>query len=192
MRLRPPPAQPDNDALEEWMWEVHDAFLELPTFSTFSTSDGPNTSGQTADRGVIGIDIGSSVTKFWFKNTDSSQTQGWVDYDVPPVSYSGGEISSAYTPDFDNGDIHEITLTGDIRIGNPQNVEVGGVYLIRFVQDSTGNRNTSSWGTAYRFQDGGTPPSLTTTANAVDVVTMVANHAGDFLDCVMQYNFAST
>lgn len=57
------------------MTEVMQAVNGLP-FSQFSTSDGPNQSNVTAPQGFFGIEIGSSSTKFWFKEVGSDST-GW-------------------------------------------------------------------------------------------------------------------
>lgn len=79
-RLRPlglsrPPAT-GNPALDRWLSEVQAAVNGLP-ISVFSTSDGPNTSGVSAPRGFIGIETGSSGTRFWLKYEASSLTTGW-------------------------------------------------------------------------------------------------------------------
>lgn len=76
----PNPPDVEDEALQSWFWEVKDAVDGLP-LSTFSTSDGPNNSLVTAPEGFIGIEIGSSVTKFWFKESGSTST-GWSPWDV--------------------------------------------------------------------------------------------------------------
>jgi hypothetical protein len=80
MPIRPfglslPPAT-GNSAVDRWLQEVRSAFQGLP-FSFFSTTDGPNTSAVSAPVGFFGIELGSSVTKLWFKQ-GSSNTTGWV------------------------------------------------------------------------------------------------------------------
>lgn len=62
--------------LPYWTRRVVDAVNQLPAFSIFSTSDGPNGSGETADRGTIGIDVGSSATTVLWVAT-SSGTNTW-------------------------------------------------------------------------------------------------------------------
>ena len=61
-------------AVDRWMREVTNTINGLPV-SLFSTADGPN-SKVTAPEGFIGMEIGSGVTKFWFKQTGSRNT-GW-------------------------------------------------------------------------------------------------------------------
>ena len=65
-----------NPALDRWLDEVKRAIEGLPV-SVFSTSDGPNTSGVSAPVGFIGIEVGSSATRFWLKYESPSLTTGW-------------------------------------------------------------------------------------------------------------------
>ena len=66
----------EDPALQAWLQEVKEPLDSLP-FSYFSTSGGPNVSLVTAPLGTIGIEIGSSVTKFWLKKEEDSLTTGW-------------------------------------------------------------------------------------------------------------------
>lgn len=63
---------------------------------------------------------------------------------------------------------YQIVLGGNRVIGAPTNVVAGQSGVIRLVQDATGSR-TASWNSAFKFP-GGTAPTLTTTANSVDLV----------------------
>lgn len=65
----PPPS--GSPRIDQWMREVADAFNALP-FSVFSTADGPNSSNVTAPAGFLGIEVGSSSTRFWVKNASGS------------------------------------------------------------------------------------------------------------------------
>jgi hypothetical protein len=72
-----------------------------------------------------------------------------------------------------------VTLDGTSgTIANPTGIVDGGVGLvfIRVIQDATGSR-TVSWGTSFNFA-GGTAPTLSTGANAVDVFTFVVERGG--------------
>lgn len=64
-----------------------------------------------------------------------------------------------------------VTLGGNRTLGNPTNEKVGQQGYIRVVQDATGSR-TLSFGTDYEFS-GGTAPTLTTDANAEDLLFYV-------------------
>lgn len=67
--------------------------------------------------------------------------------------------------------VAEVTLAGNRTLANPTNGEAGGTYILIVKQDSTGSR-TLSFGANYAFP-GGTAPTLSTAANAVDVLSFV-------------------
>ena len=69
-----------------------------------------------------------------------------------------------------------ITLTGAILLDNPTNQVAGQSGVIRLVQDATGSR-TASFGSNWKFQSGAAP-TLTTTANAVDLLVYYVEASG--------------
>ena len=75
------------------------------------------------------------------------------------------------TPDFAASNNFTLTLDQLLTIGNPTNLTAGQSGSIFLVQDATGSR-TAAWGTYWDFA-GGTAPTLTTTASAVDRVDYV-------------------
>ena len=75
------------------------------------------------------------------------------------------------TPDFAASNNFTLTLGGNRTIANPTNLTAGQSGSIFLVQDGTGSR-TAAWGTYWDFA-GGTAPTLTTTANAVDRIDYV-------------------
>ncbi len=59
--------------LPEWTRRVVDQVNSLPAFSIFSTEDGPNESGETANQSTLGFEVGSSATtRLWVTGSDSS------------------------------------------------------------------------------------------------------------------------
>ena len=72
------------------------------------------------------------------------------------------------TPDFAAGNNYSVTLAGNRTLANPTNLTAGQSGVILVSQDSTGSR-TLAFGSYWKFT-GGTAPSLTTTASAVDVI----------------------
>ena len=74
LKVRLPPSTGNAD-LDSWARDVTSALNGLP-ISIFSTSDGPNASNVTAPQGFLGIEIGSSSTRLWFKRSGSTST-GW-------------------------------------------------------------------------------------------------------------------
>ena len=75
------------------------------------------------------------------------------------------------TPDFAAGCNFTVTLGGNRTIANPSNLTAGQSGSIFLVQDATGSR-TVSWGSYWDFP-GGTAPTLSTAANAVDRIDYI-------------------
>jgi hypothetical protein len=85
---------------------------------------------------------------------------------VTPVPLTDG---ATITPDLTLSNHFTLTLGGNRALANPSSKTVGTSFLIVVAQDATGSR-TLSFGTDYEFP-GGTPPTLTTTANGVDLIS---------------------
>ena len=84
------------------------------------------------------------------------------------------------TPDFDANQNFSVTLGGNRTLANPSNIDAGQTGSIFVVQDGIGSR-TLSFGSYWKFA-GGTAPTLSTAAGAVDridyiVYTTTAIHA---------------
>ena len=75
------------------------------------------------------------------------------------------------TPDFAASNNYTLTLGGNRTIANPTNLTAGQSGSIFLVQDGSGSR-LASWGSYWEFA-GGTAPTLTTTASAVDRIDYV-------------------
>ncbi len=79
------------------------------------------------------------------------------------------------TPDFDVTNNYSLTLGGNRTLANPTNLTAGQSGSIFLVQDGTGSR-TLAFGSYYDFI-GGTAPTLSTTASAVDRLDYVVRSA---------------
>ena len=79
--------------------------------------------------------------------------------------------ASTISVNFNSGQNFDVRLGGNRNLGAPTNVQSGqtGSFFVR--QDGTGSR-TLSFNSAYKFV-GGTAPTLTTTASAVDRIDYV-------------------
>jgi hypothetical protein len=82
-----------------------------------------------------------------------------------------GEITAltdgaTITPDFADSNNYSVTLGGNRTLANPTNLTAGQSGCIWITQDGTGSR-TLAYGSYWDFT-GGTAPTLTTTAAAVD------------------------
>ena len=91
---------------------------------------------------------------------------------------------STITIDFTSGIHHSVTLGGNRTLGNPSNEgsAVGQSGSIFIIQDGTGSR-TLSFHSDYKFA-GGTAPTLSTAANAVDRLDYIIR-ASDNVHCVV-------
>ena len=77
--------------------------------------------------------------------------------------------------DLSLGNNFTVTLAGNRTLGAPTNVTAGQSGVIVVTQDGTGSR-TLAYNSAYKFA-GGTAPTLTTTASAVDVLAYYVESA---------------
>lgn len=77
-------------------------------------------------------------------------------------------------PDFTTGNVQTVTLTSNVSpLPNPTNIKDGATYILIIKQDGVGSR-TMTFGTSYKWE-GGTAPTLSTGANAVDILTFISD-----------------
>jgi len=104
--------------------------------------------------------------------TDTAQTFTSAQRgDIEAFTVNGASI----TPYFESANNYAITLTVNSTMNNGQNITAGQSGSIFITQDGTGSR-TLAWGSYWKFA-GGTAPTLTTTAGAVDRVDYVIESA---------------
>jgi hypothetical protein len=90
-----------------------------------------------------------------------------------PVALSDGATIAV---DLSLGNNFSVVLGGNRTLGDPTNVTAGQSGVIVVTQDGTGSRTLAYAGTKYKFA-GGTAPTLTTTAAAVDVLAYYCESA---------------
>ena len=129
-----------------------------------------------------GIPAGLTATEIGYSDgvTSSIQTQLGTKTASTAVNNwtagQSGEITAltdqaTITIDMADSNNFSVTLAGNRTFANPSNDTAGQSGSIFITQDGTGSR-TASWGTDWEFA-GGTAPTLTTTAAAVDRVDYV-------------------
>jgi len=74
--------------------------------------------------------------------------------------------------------VTSVTLGGNRTLGAASNQIDGGVYVISIIQDGTGSR-TLAFNSNYKFVNGAAP-TVSTTANARDVLVFVSNGTNMF------------
>jgi hypothetical protein len=126
-----------------------------------------------------------NANEFYSRNVSGGTWGSWVrfmhsgnfnniintnDFTNASLSDSSGTISW----DASTGRIATVTLTAAGRtLANPTNLKVG-TYILHILQDATGSRTITTWGSAYKFP-GGVKPTLSTAANARDILSMVCD-----------------
>jgi hypothetical protein len=83
---------------------------------------------------------------------------------------TGVSAASTTTLDLSSGNVLTVNLGANITSISLSNAAVG-TYLIKFIQDGTGNR-TVAFPTAWKWS-GGTVPTVTAAANKTDIVTLI-------------------
>lgn len=128
-----------------------------------STADGFETTlavtDPTADRTVTFPDATGTVPLLSLAQSFSAAQRGAI------TALTDG---ATITPDFALANNYSVTLGGNRTLANPTNITAGQSGAIFISQDGTGSR-TLAFGTYWDFPTG-TAPTLTTTANAVDLL----------------------
>ncbi len=96
---------------------------------------------------------------------------------VTPSALSGSSAILTLTDgatiswDMSQGYNAVVTIAGNRTMAAPTNFQVGEAYTLQVVQDATGSR-TMSWNAAFDWDTTGAP-ALSTSANAIDLVTLL-------------------
>ncbi|MCD6035210.1 MAG: hypothetical protein K0R63_951 [Rickettsiales bacterium] len=99
--------------------------------------------------------------------------------DYAETRAANATATGSVTVDIENGNVHELTLTGNITtltFSNPPATGKAGNLTLILKQDGTGGR-TVSWPAAVKWV-GASAPVLSTAANAIDIVTLCTTDAG--------------
>ena len=125
-----------------------------------SAASATNLTGAGSTAQVLGVNTSSlNGTKLYLSGNAAAEI----------VTLSDG---ANITPDFGSGNNFVVTLGGNRTLVNPTGVTTGQSGVIIVKQDGTGGR-TLGIQSHYHFA-GGTAPTFTTTANAVDIIGFVA------------------
>jgi hypothetical protein len=136
------------------------------------------TASPTADRTVTVPD-----TSFTLAGTNTAQSYTAAQRGAISALTDGATI----TPDFALANNYSVTLGGNRTLANPTNLTAGQSGSIFISQDGTGSR-TLAYGSQYDFA-GGTAPTLSTAASAVDRIDYVVRTTGS-IHCVFTANYS--
>ena len=136
------------------------------------------TASPTADRTVTVPDV-----SFTLAGTNTAQSFTAAQRGAISALTDGSTI----TPDFAVANNFSVTLGGNRTLANPSNLTAGQSGSIFISQDGTGSR-TLAYGSQYDFA-GGTAPTLSTAASAVDRIDYVVRTTGS-IHCVFTANYS--
>jgi hypothetical protein len=114
----------------------------------------------------LGLAIGTNVQAFDAATAKTNVAQSFTA--AQRGSVSALTDGATITPDFAVANNFSVTLGGNRTLANPSNLVAGQSGVIKITQDGTGSR-TLAFGSYWDFA-AGTAPTLTTTANAVDIL----------------------
>ena len=126
-----------------------------------STLKVTNVKHETSGLNTLGFDNGGSPG-----GNGRVTTKGTIG-EISAISYA-----STITLDFRTANNFSTTLTGNTTFANPSNISAGQSGVIFITQDGTGSR-TAAFGSYWDFSEG-TAPTLSTGANAVDMIAWIA------------------
>jgi len=147
------------------------------------------------DASASGVDVGSAIV-FEEGTDDGSMALSGVTRLSNLESIERGvtaktEISdggSSKILDFDTNQNFIINMNASLTLGQPVTGQVGQTGFIVFKQDASGSR-TLTLNSAFK-NPGGTAPTLTTTANGIDVVGYIVSAPNEILLSTVQLAFA--
>ena len=114
----------------------------------------------------------SGINTLVFDNGGSSGGNGRVTTKGTIGEISAVSYASTITLDFRTANNFSTTLTGNVTFDNPSIISAGQSGVIFITQDGTGSR-TAAFGSYWDFSEG-TAPTLSTGANAVDMIAWMA------------------
>lgn len=137
------------------------------------------TSGDWADETAVVLTVNAEAMALFAQANGGGQVlQGHELRDYAETCTTPASSSGALTLDLKNGNVFEVTLTEatTLTFSNPPAAGKAGSLTLILKQDATGGRAVT-WPAAVKWA-GGAAPTLSTDANAVDVLILITTDAG--------------
>ena len=150
--------------------------------TTVSTNLATEVTNRTNADTTLSNSISTINTNAAFKNTANTFTKA---QSVTPVALAD---AATINVDATLSNNFKTTLAGNRTIANPTGMVDGQIMNFVLRQDATGSR-TVIWGSKFKWA-GGVAPTLTTTANAIDVVSGLYDGGADIILASVSKAFA--
>jgi len=171
----------DIDTLAELNAIITDATLIDTADARLSDARTPTTHQHTATQ----ISDSTAIGRDLMTATDAADARGDLSLNQ---TLNTGTDGLTVTFNIANGtdNLHTVILGGNRTLA-VSNVDVGNRFIIRITQDGTGTRIPSWWSTI-NWANGGTAPTLTTTANKTDVFGFICTAANTYDGFILGQN----
>jgi predicted secreted protein len=154
-------------------WVSADSNLNSSIYSQFNTTENAGIFGSYSNHPIYFVTNNTERLRINSSGTVSiagNLTLSGQSYFVATTITNSG---ASYSWNLNTNQVARLTLNGNKTLNNPTNQNAGAVYILIVTQSSSGS-NTLAFDTAYKFP-GGVTPTISTTANKVDVLTFVSD-----------------
>lgn len=145
---------------------------------------GTGSSTASAARTALGLEIGVDVQAY---DADTAKTDVAQEY-TATQNFNGTTLTDGATINWDASanQVCTVTLAGNRTMAAPTNLKDGATYILVVKQDATGSR-TITWNAVFKWA-GGTAPTLTTTANGVDLISFYSDGTNLYGSAVLDFS----
>ncbi|MCF7812286.1 hypothetical protein K9M59_01640 [Candidatus Gracilibacteria bacterium] len=133
-----------------------------------------------------GSDISYSAGNVGIGTTSPSEKLEVNNTIVFTSQYDNGNSGTSKTIDWGNGNKQKLTLTGNATLTFTDPGGAGNFTLV-LAQDATGSR-TITWPASVKWPNGGTAPTLTTAASAIDIISCYFDGSATYF-CTPSFDF---